>query len=259
MLIKELQYSTRVSDSLQHSLVEFNGPPTVEQGDWEYARKFNTKLMPSLRPRYKDVSKRGYADWRTFSTIQRYTDGEGFFLCFPAAFYFGMIDSGVDSNKLPAIEWIEHYKDSQSSVQYRIQNSNQLSPSSQFVDRIQYLKISEIIATTESDLSCVVPDILSLVQVACVYPMFGNRMYGHYVSVTEMTHQNNEIYANVAGSLAPFGIYDTPYALVKLNELARFARISTKLMQGMNRKDKVIMQDGAEQTGFEIMTFKIPS
>lgn len=248
MMLLEQDWLSAIADSMPNNLINFTSI-YQGQGDWEYCKRFNLKLIPSLEPHY-DTTLTESADWKALSLLTRYTDGEGFYLCHPAAIKLGYQQIKGYPEPYVTLDWNKHYLNRQ-----RGESSNRFAESSQrHYAQVEYQATSpdEVISIIESTL----PTELCLLQIAYAFALFGNHMYGHYVNVAKIPHSNN---VTITGILTPFGIYDTPQATVSLSEIARHAIISTRIMQEVSRPNKSYIKDGADANYTELIVINTVS
>lgn len=261
-LSTRLPFATKIADSMPNQLVSFRGMDQ-EQGSWQYCIDFNRRQMPSLTPSdyhhfIDDQSPDRFhfvRSWKAFHKLQRYTDGEAFFLCYPAALQFGIFaKTGIYDDVLYP-SWKKSYLNDQRITESGGESDNQLYESSKFNDRVR--KKYRIIDKTVADARELIKlfgmeksEDLHVVQVSCNYPMFGNKRFGHFVSVVNIEDEST---ATIAGSLSPFGIYETPFAKVKLIELAAFAEMSNRLMLKSSNPG-IDLQDRTTISGINVMS-----
>lgn len=241
-------------------LVTFNGIQQ-EQGSWQYCVDFNRRQMPSLTPVDCDELSTSQPQanfhfsqsWEELKKIQRYTDGEAFFLCYPAAFQFGIFaqTGEFDDSLFPS--WEESYLSDQQLTQNGGEKDGTLYESSKFnlLIRSKY-SIEEIVVANAAELAQRVKNngvsCPHVIQVSCNYPMFGNKRFGHFLGITHVEAET----AVVAGCLGPFGIYDTPFARVQLDQLGAFAEISNRLLTNTMRTT-VDLQDRPTNPGIHLI------
>lgn len=253
-------FSTEMADSMPRHLVVFNGIQQ-EQGSWQYCVDFNRRQMPSLTPvNHKDFTNSQSPDvfrftqsWKALNAIQRYTEGEAFFLCYPAAFQFGIFAQTGEFDESLFPNWKKSYLSDQQLTLSGGEKDGALYESSKFNLRIRSkYSIEDATAANAAELTARVKNKrtsnLHVIQVSCNYPMFGNKRFGHFLGVTHVEAET----AIITGCLAPFGIYDTPFARVQLNQLGAFAEISNWLLASSNRT-AVDLQDRPANPGIHLM------
>ena len=252
------RYSSILADSLPKKLVRFRGIKQ-RQGDGQYCVRFNTRLMPSLRPAVsEDVSS---DEWKQFEVLQRYTDGEAFFLCYPAAVIFGLLNKAGRTCLPFQFSWIDHYKRSQDFACKKTDPNRDIDPSTAFAGKVRESLIVEDYEFTSagqlvsflSSPSALEAGAICLVQMACAYPMFGDKLFGHYVAVTDC---RSDCVVTIAGGLGPFGIYESLLATVNLDELAFFAATSTRIQRKLRKGLNLNLRDTASGGGFEVMAMR---
>jgi hypothetical protein len=264
--LRPQNFSCIVADAMLNDLVFFRGLKQ-DQGDWMWTEDFNRRLMPSLKPNYSlnladstlDKSK-FLQSWNEFYRIQRYTDGEGFFLCYPAAYQFGIFaKSGVFDDSLQP-NWSESYlrdqdltalgnadtRDDRNSMRYDSDVRRKYSVTDNHLQTIT--EFNQLIASTVDE------KVLQVVQVSCQYPMFGNKRFGHYISIVNCSNDDQVL---IAGSLAPYGIYDTPFALVNKGELSRYIVMSKSLQLFSERSSDTKISDGKNDLDTEVYSLKL--
>ena len=249
-------WSSEIADSVPISISEFRGIQQF-QGDWEYCRRFNTKFISSIQP----VEILRSSDWIEFELLQKYTVGESFFLCFPAAVKFGYETMTGNREEKIYTPWTEYYLHSQTVASTNRGETSKLKYTSEiFADELQANYKVDIFQMRYAEelrkhiqLLDQGTNKLLVVQIACALPMYGNAMYGHYVSISAV--DNDEI--KISGSLAPFGIYDTHTAKVLISEFLRFVQISNQIKLRMKRLDRNVLKDQISESGFEVMTILI--
>lgn len=264
-MLAETMFSTRVADSIPRRLVRFTGLDQ-SQGDWLWCSNFNRRLMPSLKPIYTPTNvetdttdKQNFIkSWKSFYKLQRYTDGEAFFLCYPAAFQYGIYakTGRYDSSLLPP--WNDAYANDQKVTVLGGENLERAYTSSIFDQRIRKKhNISDHLIPGKDlgqHLSAGLARGINVIQVSCSYPMFGNKRFGHYLGIVDLDARNNE--ALIAGSLAPFGVYDSPYARVNMSELERYIISSNKLLNASSDPE-VNIQDRNHSPGISLINVSL--
>ena len=260
----DTSFSVKIADSTPRRLVTFRGLDQG-QGSWEWCVDFNRRQMPSLRAVNLDHLLHDRSDarhsfaksWKAFYKIQRYTDGEAFFLCYPAAVQFGMYaKKGIyDETLFPS--WKKSYLHDQ-----QVPQSGQEYYSRLFDERIKKkYQVTEKIVPDRQELIKLLEtesgkNELHAVQVSCNYPMFGNHRCGHYISIVDTGETNNGV-ATIAGGLAPFGIYDSPIATVEFNQLGQFIEASNKLLFKSRKYTDVDLQDRSKTEGIEVTSVNL--
>lgn len=267
-MLPELAFSTRIADLMPRNLVTFRGIEQ-DQGSWQWCIDFNRRQMPTLKPiAPESLQNVTYTDrfkfipsWKAFRNIQQYTDGEAFFLCYPAAFLFGIYGkSGKYQNQLLP-SWRKAYAHDQTVTASGGENESLFYSSSifdrKFRDKFQ---VRDSVVTNWQELQSVVDSDLNnkihVVQVSCNYPMFGNKRFGHYISIVDSNRDTGK--SVIAGSLAPFGIYESPFAAVNSDQLGQYIETSNQLMSGTKRNLSIDLKDQSTSPGINIVTVEVP-
>jgi len=256
-------YSVKIADSIPRRLVTFGGLDQG-QGSWEWCIDVNRRIMPSLAPLSYEPptgakSKDYYSflqSWKAFHKIQRYTDGEAFFLCYPAAVQFGIYTKKGTYDDALFPSWKNSYLHDQQARKSGTEYNSHL-----FDERIKkkYHVTEKIVPNRQELIELLKTESgkneLHTVQVSCFYPMFGNRRYDHYISIVDTGENNNGI-ATIAGGLAPFGIYESPIATVDFDQLTQFIETSNKLMFRSRKYTDVDLQDRSKIQGIEVTSIQ---